>query len=858
MSRRPGGARKKVAKQEPLVSEAWGTLATTTISMLETVAAVNEDASEDCIEEAAQLSEMNKKRMGFQSRMELLDAVTQMIEGFIGALADLDAEQREEHGVAELFENLYGAMFSIITESIEGVNKESAPAKQKEELSQQIALTLRAIDVLIASSFDNDAESALTYLKPFLKPLLELCCTQLGVNTSYAFFVRQMAIGLLTELIESKNLNALLVEAEHKEFVDLIINTCFTLCADAEDAKREEGGAADEEDKPKKGGDDDDEEEEEEDEEGKSLDPSEETSQNLGTQLLDTLTASLPVSAESEDSFAAPLILAKARTILNDAASSKLDKKAALVCLAVLPEAAHSFAQKAEYLEEVLPLLQRFLQADGNESLVRSGAFIALSEHVEHLQPEIAPFNEKALDAIVAALKDPLEKSNLLVKLKATIPLQQLATVVDLPARFLASDSEDNLVKFLLAQIKALSAQSVEERSQDGHDLLQSVVASLSNLALTYVEEVADKAKPGQEAPKNYLAPFVAEAFELLLQEAEKATDEEVWGLRGDALQAVSRLARAQDKAATVAALPRLSKVLLDTYDLEPEEAEEDGSLPDELFELRGQVHNAWAFLLKQLGDEAVPFVEPLVDNIVRCLEGSYGEKEEEEPEDEDGDMMMGGEGQANQANNERQYALLLYQHLLETLGPKMVAHQPRVFTVVFDNASKYSPEVQVQLVYAVSAMTNLHPLPEGVTPQAGVDAAVSAEGKELLLKVKDLLMDYMQHAVDPDVVEAALDALTAITNTYGQVVVNDAPKTLSTMQKFAKKLLGGSAVCQSMSANEVAYFNPSEMLGGFGGDDDEAGEEEEEEGLEEGLELEEEEEGKSRASLVEAAATEV
>lgn len=33
MSRRPkggmGGARKKVGKQEPLVSEAWGTLATT-------------------------------------------------------------------------------------------------------------------------------------------------------------------------------------------------------------------------------------------------------------------------------------------------------------------------------------------------------------------------------------------------------------------------------------------------------------------------------------------------------------------------------------------------------------------------------------------------------------------------------------------------------------------------------------------------------------------------------------------------------------------------------------------------------------------------------------------------------------
>jgi hypothetical protein len=59
----PGAGRKKVGKQEPLVSEAWGTLATSTISMLETVGAINEEAADDCIEEAAQLSEMNKKRM---------------------------------------------------------------------------------------------------------------------------------------------------------------------------------------------------------------------------------------------------------------------------------------------------------------------------------------------------------------------------------------------------------------------------------------------------------------------------------------------------------------------------------------------------------------------------------------------------------------------------------------------------------------------------------------------------------------------------------------------------------------------------------------------------------------------------
>jgi len=58
-----GAGRKKVGKQEPLVSESWSTLATTTISMLETVGALNDDAADDCIEEAAQLAEMNKKRM---------------------------------------------------------------------------------------------------------------------------------------------------------------------------------------------------------------------------------------------------------------------------------------------------------------------------------------------------------------------------------------------------------------------------------------------------------------------------------------------------------------------------------------------------------------------------------------------------------------------------------------------------------------------------------------------------------------------------------------------------------------------------------------------------------------------------
>ena len=236
--------RKKVGKQEPLVSEAWSTLTSTTVSMLETVGSINEDAQDDCIEEAAQLNDMCKKRMGFPARMQLLDAVTQMIEGFLGAFADLTAEQREEHGVAEIFENMYGAAFTIISESIEGIDKDGAAPKAVEELEQQIALTLRLIDVLIAVSFENDEASALDYFKPFLTTLFELCCTQLCLKgDKYNFFVRQMALGLMTELIESKHLNPLLTDPTHKNIVDLIINTCFSLCADPKDAAKEEGGA---------------------------------------------------------------------------------------------------------------------------------------------------------------------------------------------------------------------------------------------------------------------------------------------------------------------------------------------------------------------------------------------------------------------------------------------------------------------------------------------------------------------------------------------------------------------------------------------------------------------------------------
>jgi hypothetical protein len=78
MSRRPkggmGGGRKKVGKQDPLVSEAWGTLISSTISMLETVGAIDEQASDDCVEEAAQLSEMNKKRMVSGEALQEKDA----------------------------------------------------------------------------------------------------------------------------------------------------------------------------------------------------------------------------------------------------------------------------------------------------------------------------------------------------------------------------------------------------------------------------------------------------------------------------------------------------------------------------------------------------------------------------------------------------------------------------------------------------------------------------------------------------------------------------------------------------------------------------------------------------------------
>lgn len=802
--------------------------------MLETVGATNEDANEDCIDEAAQLAEMNKKRMGIQDRLQLLDAITQMIEGFLGAFADFDASEREEHGVAELFENFYGSMFTIITESIEGINKDGVAGQAKEQLQQQLCMVLRLIDTLMAVSFENDKETALQYFLPFAGTLFELCCSQLCLGSQYDFFVRQMSLGLLTDQIEAKTLNPFLRDPANKAIVELIIDTCFKLCADEKDAAREAAAAA---------GEQEEDEDDEEEEGGMKLDPSEESSQNLGTQLLDTLTSCL--LTEAGESIAAPIILARSTSVLSQAGATPLDTKAALICLAVLPEAANSFAKTSDYLTAVMAFLQSFSAAP-HDAVVRSGAYIALSEHLEHLKPEIAQFHPAVLANIVATLADANEASPYTVKTKACLPLAILVKSSEsLPLEYLQPTSSQNLVRFLLDQIKPFSTKAVEELTKDDFELLGELITCVRDFAVSYSSAVEEKSVP--EGASEYFVPFVNEAFELLLAVSQRSTSTEAWVVRGQAAASSALVAANMSLEVLLEKMPTLSALLTASMEAEPDVAE-DETLPDDVFTVRQSMHATWSALAQKLKGQIEPFVDAQVPFICRALADGYGANDEEEPDEDNEEMPQPTENQPR--DQERAFAVECYRDFVNALGPKFLPFQERCFAVLNENYTTYAPEVMAEVVQTIKLLPSaLYPTESAAAvPTAGVDLALPEKLAELLKAVKSMLLDYIQHATDAEIVETALDAFSELIDQYGQVVVNDDAATMVAFEKITKSLLKSQAPCQTIDPNEIPYIDTengfgAEGFGGFGGFGGEDGEDEEDEEDQEEDDDEEEEE---------------
>ena len=721
-----------------------------------------------------------------------------MVENFLGAFADLDAEGREENGIAELYENWYGSMFTIITESIEGINKDSASDEVKEQLQQQLCMVLRLIDTVMALSFENDSASALEYFKPFAGTLFELCCSQLCLGSQYDFFVRSMSLGLLTDQIEAKALNPFLLDPANKNIVELIIDTCFKLCSASDDSSEKKSKGEDE---------DEDEEEAEEDQ------STQETSQNLGTQLLDTLTASLV--SENGESIAAPIILARSSAVLSKADSTPLDTKAALICLAVLPEAATTFAKTPAYLSSVMAFIQSFANAP-HDDVVRSAAYIAMSEHLEHLQPEIATEHATALNGIRQALTDPIKKTSFAVKVKACLPLfiiiRHSSSLAD---EYLNPSSDKNIIRFLLDQIKPFSTKPVDDLTESDFELLGELIQC--------VRDFIDANK----TPANF-EPFVSESFELFLTIAQRSNTDVAFVARTQAATAAAMVASTMSVDALLEKMPTLVPLLTSSMEAEPEIGEGE-TLPDDVFKARQNINVTWSALANKLGDKIEPFVESHIPFICRALADGYGMSEDDEPEEDEDGMPQQQDSQERDA--ERSAACECYGDFVTALGPKFLPYQARCFDVISENFKTYGSSVQEMVVEAIRVLPgSLYPTAD-LKPTPGADIVLPEKLAELLKASKTILLDYSQNATHSGVVEASLDALASFIETYGQVVVNDDAATMKSFEKMIKSILKNDAPCQTMDPNEIAYVDMENGfgVGGFGGFMGEDGEDEEE-----------------------------
>jgi hypothetical protein len=690
------------------------------------------------------------------------------------------------------------SVYSLLTEVILMFN---LFAFSDEDIDNELVLTLKLLDQILASSLANKYNQAV-FLENY-EDVIDFCL-QVGGNAKLKDFVREASFGLLSNLIEQWPLGLVENDTIAAKLVT-IIDASFKLCADPSD---------------------------------RSLNPHEFSSQNIATQLLDVLTSNLKNSSKANP---AQLIAEKAKSILNDANSSEDDKKAASVALAVLPEANTAYSKSI--LSEILPLL---IKSVGDKSnVVRAAAFLSLAEYIEHLQPEIGHYTDNIVNLIISAISNKEEDA--LVQAKAAIPLIQITGHIEAKSVENAQDN-NNLINQIINLVQ--TQRKIANPNANIIDLLESLLLALQKFAGN---------KQGFPAYQEKIFTLVLEILNDSTAPAEA---------RAAAAATIGEIAEKQGKTAINSVLKQVAPAFLAATTVK------------ENYAVKAAVYAAWSSIADALGGEIKPFVkEFILANLTEILDSQYPveepekkdkkgkakvvlegdgdeEEEEEEEEDEEDDEDEEYDPDEEGANlNEtklevQQNALSAYQSLITALGPEFIDYNNEFFGKIFDGAGEYTEENKQVVAQILSSFTRLYPVQKVENSNAaktnpverdrnkpwtaGENLALPAPALELFGKAKQVLLSFIHYGAEPDTVITSLDALTALTLTYGQIITQDDKNTEKTAVNLISKILKDKASCQS-------DFEPD--LFGFGGDEEDEEDEENEEEEEEEEEGEEEDE---------------
>ncbi|XP_066578957.1 importin-4 [Amia ocellicauda] len=215
--------------------------------------------------------------------------------------------------------------------------------------------------------FDEMMESEVSIVVPHIADIVRFCL-EVGADVSLSDSLRVKALSVIAGLIRLKSKSVL-----KQKLLAPILQTVFPVLSAAPPAGQEDP----------------------EDEEPDSEDPGEgsETPKHYAAQVIDTLALHLP--PEKLFSQLTPLTQAALQS------DSPYDKKAGLMCLAVLAEGCADH-MRTKLLSSVLQVVCRAL---GDESqVVRSAALFALGQFSEHLQPDISKYSSDLMPLLLGYL----------------------------------------------------------------------------------------------------------------------------------------------------------------------------------------------------------------------------------------------------------------------------------------------------------------------------------------------------------------------------------------------------------------------------------------------------------------------
>ena len=685
-----------------------------------------EDVYSELMERVTVLEQVKRKKQAFEQRVELLEMLA--VADLLTLPDDIGAERAEEIQLANVLNEVFAATNAYLRDA--AARCDGSGSRVARESEAELFVCLQLANVVYVANAENDF--AVNAFENHFADAIDVTLSA-AADSKFNAQLRDAAIDATTSLIAA--FPSLITRPSRTAGVDVrqfIIQECFALCAAADDDE---------------------------------FDPNAFSSANLGTQTLDLL------AQKSPDEVAAAVL---ARVQRDGQSADENVRKSCLLALAVVPEPCTAFT--SEHIAELFGVILSALKSES--VVVRSAAFIASSEYVEHAQPAAAAYHEELLSAIWSVLDNRAESSRL--QLKATIPLQQICKHIS-PQQLRGDDTvAEQLIRLIEHSRQHVQAQDEEHMAEHGAAdwaVIEQLIIALRAIV--------------NNAKANEYAPHARATFELLVSFMQSDGEQQI-GARANATSAIGLVINALPKDQAATALATVVPLFDHNYQVDNHN-------------IRASTHGAWLHLATALKADALAHIDHILPNIQRALDGAYGvatkkkkssakvkviegdeedadeDEEDEEDEEEEGDEDDDGDfsDSGDDVDEERYFALLCWQNLIESIGAAFAPHHQRLAEILKSEAATYGPQSAKQVCSLLQYAPTLFPLEPPIAEDADAyrwtpaqDLTLTDDASAALELCRGILLTYIEESADAEVASRALETLTHLLKTFGQSAI--------------------------------------------------------------------------------------